>query len=286
MQSLADSRCRRLLVRIQGLEKELAERTRALAVSEQELSAQSRICEEMRNTLQAQKMEAIGQLAGGVAHELNNQLAVIRGSVDLSKNIAPENSVLSKSFQRIILSTEKSASLIRHLMLFGRRHPQFKVRLDLNDQIRGLQSILERLAGDDVAICLDLAPDLWPVRADAVNIEQVIINVAGNAREAMPGGGVITIRTGNAVFDQTTAPPCGGHSGSFVCLTVSDTGTGIEEQHLDRIFEPFFTTKGVGEGPGLGLAVAYGIVDAHGGWIDVTSVTGAGSTFKIYLEVL
>jgi two-component system cell cycle sensor histidine kinase/response regulator CckA len=232
--------------------------------------------------LQSQKMEAVGQLAGGIAHDLNNQLTVIQASVDLNMGLAHENTSFSKAFKRIRLATEKSANLIRQLLLFGRKHPQFKVLLDLNADVRELQEMLERLIGEDVAICLDLAPDLRPVYADATNIEQVVINMAINARDAMQGGGMIAIKTENVVFDQTTAP-VRGYAGSFVCLSVSDTGIGIEKQYLPHIFEPFFTTKEVGKGTGLGLSVAYGIVETHNGWIDVESIPGAGTTFRVYL---
>jgi PAS domain S-box-containing protein len=232
--------------------------------------------------LQSQKMEAVGQLAGGIAHDLNNQLTVIQASVDLNMSLAAKNTAINKAFGRIRQATEKSANLIRQLLLFGRKHPQFKVLLNLNTDVREIQDMLERLIGEDVAICLDLAPDLWNVSADATNIEQVVVNMAINARDAMQGGGMIAIRTENVVFDQTTAPTR-GYAGSFVCLSVSDSGMGIESQYLPHIFEPFFTTKEVGKGTGLGLSVAYGIVEAHGGWIDVESILGAGSTFKVYL---
>jgi PAS domain S-box-containing protein len=232
--------------------------------------------------LQSQKMEAIGQLAGGIAHDLNNQLTVIQASVDLNMGLATENPSFSKAFRRIRHATERSANLIRQLLLFGRKHPQFKVLLDLNDDIRELQEMLQRLIGDDVAICLDLTPDLWTVYADATNIEQVVINMAINSRDAMEGGGMIAIKTENVVFGQATVP-VRGYAGSFVCLSVSDTGMGIESQYLLHIFEPFFTTKEAGKGTGLGLSVAYGIVEAHRGWIDVESMPGAGSTFRVYL---
>jgi len=234
--------------------------------------------------LQSQKMEAVGLLAGGIAHDLNNQLTVIQASVDLNMGLAQENTSFCKAFERIRLATEKSANLIRQLLLFGRKHPQFKVLLDLNADLRDLQEMLERLLGEDVVICLDLAPDLWTVYADATNMEQVVVNMAINARDAMPGGGMIAIKTGNMVFDQATAP-ARGYPGSFVCLSVTDTGTGIESQHLPHIFEPFFTTKEAGKGTGLGLSVAYGIVEAHRGWIGVESEPGAGSTFRVYLPV-
>lgn len=233
--------------------------------------------------LQSQKMEAVGQLAGGIAHDLNNQLTVIQASVDLNMGVMADNNNLSKAFTRIRMATEKSANLIRQLLLFGRKHPQFKVLVDLNVNVGELQEMLERLIGEDVAICHDLAPDLWAVRADATNIEQVIINLAINARDAMPDGGVIVIKTENVLVDQATAPHLRSSNRRFVCISVSDTGTGIEKQHLPHIFEPFYTTKEAGKGTGLGLSVAYGIVEAHGGWIDVESVPGAGSKFKIYL---
>ncbi len=234
--------------------------------------------------LQSQKMEAVGQLAGGIAHDLNNQLTVIQASVDLNMDLARENTSISKAFKRIRLATEKSANLIRQLLLFGRKHPQFMVLLDLNADVRELREMLERLIGEDVAICLDLAPDLRQVYADATNIEQVVINMAINARDAMQGGGMIAIKTGNVDFDQVTAP-IRGYAGSFVCLSVSDTGIGIENLYLAHIFEPFFTTKEVGKGTGLGLSVAYGIVETHKGWIDVESEPGAGSTFRVYLPI-
>jgi signal transduction histidine kinase len=235
--------------------------------------------------LQSQKMEAVGQLAGGIAHDLNNQLTVIQASVDLDMDLAPESSSFSKAFKRIRLATEKSANLIRQLLLFGRKHPQFKATFDPNLSVREIQEMLERLIGEKATIRLDLAPDLWLVYADATNIEQVIINLTMNARDAMTKGGVITIRTENVEFDQSTASQARGYTGSFVCLSVNDTGVGIEKQSLPHIFEPFYTTKDVGKGTGLGLSVAYGIVEAHGGWIDVESVPGAGSTFRIYLPV-
>ncbi|MGD0153653.1 MAG: PAS domain S-box protein [Thermacetogeniaceae bacterium] len=238
--------------------------------------------------LQSQKMEAVGQLAGGIAHDLNNQLTVIQASVDLSLNKAPESSLYNKAFRRIRQASERSANLIRQLLLFGRKHPQFKVLIELNQNISELKEMLERLIGEDVAVHLVLAPDLWAVRADATNIDQVILNLVINARDAMPHGGAITIRTGNVEFEKGILPERPDATGKFVCLSVSDTGAGIEKQHLPHIFEPFFTTKEPGKGTGLGLSVAYGIVDAHRGWIEVESIAGAGSTFKIYIpaEVL
>ncbi len=238
--------------------------------------------------LQSQKMEAVGQLAGGIAHDLNNQLTVIQASVDLSLKNAPEDSPYNKAFRRIRQASERSANLIRQLLLFGRKHPQFKVLIDLNQNISELKEMLERLIGEDVAVHLVLAQDLWAVRADATNIDQVILNLAINARDAMPHGGAITIRTGNVEIDKGTSSECPDATGKFVCLSVSDTGTGIDQQYLPHIFEPFFTTKEPGKGTGLGLSVAYGIVDAHRGWIEVESIAGAGSAFKIYIpaEVL
>ncbi len=245
--------------------------------------------------LQSQKMEAVGQLAGGIAHDLNNQLTVIQASVDLNLGSTPDGSSIGKALRRIRRACERSANLIRQLLLFGHKHPQFVVNIDLNQNVSEMQEMLERLLGEDMIIKLDLAPDLWILQADATNIDQVLINLAINARDAMPEGGVITIRTRNVQIDEAEEPApktVGSRSrgtvsgcGSYVCLSVSDNGSGIPEQYLPHIFEPFFTTKDPGKGTGLGLSVAYGIVEAHGGWIDVFSDVGVGSTFEVFLPV-
>jgi len=182
----------------------------------------------------------------------------------------------------------RSANLARQLMLFGRKHPQFRVALDLNSNLEELREMLERLIGEDITIRFELSGDLRPIMADAANIDQVIINLVLNARDAMSGGGTITIKTENVQI----AEPCfpleqnAPRQGVFVCLTVSDTGTGMDGDVMSHIFEPFFTTKEPGKGTGLGLSVAYGIIKAHDGWINVKSNVGSGTTFEVLLPAL
>lgn len=237
--------------------------------------------------LHAQKMEAVGRLAGGIAHALNNQLTVIQASVDLQLPHISRCSPLYRSFLKIRKAAWNSANLARQLMLFGQKHPQFRVILDLNGCLQELREMLERLCGENVVIRFELSGDLRPIMADAANIDQVIINLVLNARDAMPEGGTITIRTENvripvpSPYGQNTV-----EKKDFVCLSVSDTGTGIEENMISCIFEPFFTTKEPGDGAGLGLSVAYGIVKAHGGWINVRTKVGSGTIFEVLLPAL
>lgn len=235
----------------------------------------------------SQKMEAVGQLAGGMAHDLNNQMTVIQACVDLYLKSVPESDPIHKAFIRIRRAAERSANLTRQLMLFARKHPQFREPLDLNSNIRELQEMFKRMIGEDITIKLDLSDDLWIVNADAGNIDQVITNLVLNARDAMPQGGTITIKTENVKFEESR---CGAPQGSrpccFVRLTVEDTGTGMDEQVLSHIFEPFFTTKDPDKGTGLGLSVAYGIIQDHEGWINVKSKVGQGTVFEIYLPAM
>ncbi|MGB9793184.1 MAG: ATP-binding protein [Thermacetogeniaceae bacterium] len=235
--------------------------------------------------LHVKKMEAIGRLAGGIAHALNNQLTVIQASVDLQLPHISRCSPLYNSLLRIRKAAWNAANLARQLMLFGQSQPQFKVVLDLNQCLLELREMLQRICGEDVAVRFDLAGDLLPVMGDAANIDQVIINLVLNARDAMPEGGTITIKTENV---KITVPSSSGESAfrDFVCLAVSDTGTGIDEELISFIFEPFFTTKRPGEGAGLGLSVAYGIVKAHGGWINVKTKVGSGTTFEVLLPAV
>jgi len=233
---------------------------------------------------QSQKMEAVGQLAGGMAHDLNNQLTVIQACVDLYLKSVPEKDTIHKAFIRIRRAAERSANLTRQLMLFARKHPQFLEPLDLNSNIRELLEMFKRLIGEDITIELGLSDGLWIVNADAGNIDQVITNLVLNARDAMPQGGTITIKTENVKFEENY-PEC-GRPGCFVRLTVEDTGAGMNEQVLSHIFDPFFTTKEPGKGTGLGLSVAYGIIKDHEGWINVKSQVGRGSVFEIYLPAI
>ena len=234
--------------------------------------------------LHAQKMEAVGMLAGGIAHDFNNLLTIIQGNAELALLALGEGDGVKEALERVLTAAERGASLVRQLRLFGRKQPMEPRSLDLNEVLSNLLAMLGRLIGEDISIETDLAPDLWPVSGDETNLEQVVMNLAVNARDAMPSGGTLTIATDNVVLgeDDCVAMP-EGRPGRFVQLMVSDTGHGMDEQTIARIFEPFFTTKGPGQGSGLGLSVVYGIVKEHDGWITVRSKPGAGTTFTIYL---
>jgi PAS domain S-box-containing protein len=233
---------------------------------------------------QAQKMEAIGQLAGGVAHDFNNILTVIQGSASLLLNPQLKPAEKSDCSHQIIRAAERAAGLIRQLLLFGRKQVMQPVNLDLNEVVGGMTRMLKRILGEDIALRSDFASSLPPVFGDAGMIEQVVLNLAVNSRDAMPGGGRLTIATGTETLDERQAQLNPDASpGPHVWLAVSDTGCGIPPENLPRIFEPFFTTKDVGKGTGLGLATVYGIIRQHRGWITVDSEPGKGSTFRICL---
>jgi PAS domain S-box-containing protein len=234
--------------------------------------------------LQAQKMEAIGRLAGGVAHDFNNLLTTIQGYTDLIMMKIDEMNPLYKDLEQIHLAAVRAGSLTRQLLLFSRRQPMELVPLDINKTIDDLLKMLSRLIGEDITISTDMEPDLWTVRADAGNIEQVIMNLAVNARDAMPKGGRLIIRTENVIMDEEHCKVIPeARPGKFVCLSIEDTGVGMDKEIIQRIFEPFFSTKEAGKGTGLGLSVVYGIVKQHKGWINVYSEPGQGSIFKVYL---
>ncbi|MGD0153246.1 MAG: response regulator [Thermacetogeniaceae bacterium] len=234
----------------------------------------------------AQKMEAVGQLAGGVAHELNNQLTIIQTCMDLHSQRFPLDSFVYDTFMNIRKATEKSANLTRQLLLFGRRQPQFKAPVNLNQIIQDNLKMLDQLIGEDVAIKYSFEPGLWTVYADAASLDQILINLVLNARDAMHKGGILTIKLKNMILSKEHLEQA-GHTkpGRYVCLSVSDTGTGIDKQALPHIFEPFFTTKELGRGTGLGLSVVYGIIKDHDGYINVKSATtrNHGTTFRVFL---
>lgn len=238
--------------------------------------------------LQSQKMEAVGQLAGGMAHDLNNQLTVIQACVDLYLNKVEKEQPIYDAFVKIRRAAERSANLTRQLMLFARKHPQFKKPINLNCNIKELQEMLVQIIGEDITIKLELSDRLWSVNADAGNIDQVLMNLVLNARDVIPLGGTITIRTENVTIKGSdhAANSEINRTGNFVCLAVKDDGSGIDEQDLPHIFEPFFTTKEPGKGTGLGLSVVYGIISAHDGWIETTSLVGQGTLFEIFLPAI
>jgi two-component system cell cycle sensor histidine kinase/response regulator CckA len=233
---------------------------------------------------QSQKMEAVGRLAGGVAHDFNNILTVIHGHASLLRQNAGLTGSAARSAQQISEAAERAAALTRQLLAFSRRQVIQPRRLNMNQVVSEISSMLGRVLGEDIALRVNYFPKPAIIHADAGMIEQVLLNLSINARDAMPKGGLLTI--GISVME-TEPRQCAAHAearaGKFVCLTVSDRGCGIDPQHLSRIFEPFFTTKEVGKGTGLGLATVYGIVKQHLGWIEVESKPNQGATFKVFL---
>ncbi|HEY0444892.1 MAG TPA: ATP-binding protein [Allosphingosinicella sp.] len=259
---------------------------------------EQRVADEIRERMQveealrqAQKMEAIGQLTGGVAHDFNNLLTIIMGSLDSIRrqledpakelDIARLRRLQNMAFQ----GAERASTLTSRLLAFARRQPLKPEPIDLNKLAAGLTDLLQRTLGERIALETVSTPGLWLANADRAELESALVNVAINARDAMPNGGKLTIETANVWLDEDyvrkltePVPP-----GQYVMLAVADTGQGMDRQTLDRVFEPFFTTKGVGKGTGLGLSQVYGFVRQSGGHIRIYSEPGAGTTIKLYL---
>jgi len=235
--------------------------------------------------LQAQKMEAIGVLAGGVAHDFNNILTIIQGNLDLALMRIEDydDPELIRDLKASHEASVRAADLTSQLLLFSRKQPMRFANEDLNQIIEDMLKMLHRLIGEDVSIKTDLAEDLYSARIDRGSIEQLIMNLVVNARDAMPEGGEVTIKTVNSNGDEIPKDKRKYHL--YVKLSLSDNGQGIEENILNDIFNPFFTTKGPGKGTGLGLSVVFGIVQQHNGWIDVNSEPGKGTVFSVYLPV-
>jgi signal transduction histidine kinase len=233
---------------------------------------------------QAHKMEAVGRLAGGIAHDFNNVLTAIFGYTDLLLEQIPPGEEMRADVEEIRRAAERAAALTRQLLAFSRKQILQPRVIDLNEVAGSVERMLSRLVGADVKVVFSPGTGLWPVRADPGQIEQVLMNLSANARDAMPEGGELRIATANRVLgegDLANLPGLG--PGEYVTLTVRDTGPGVPENVRLHIFEPFFTTKAQGKGTGLGLATVYGIVKQSGGGIYLESGTGTGAAFTIYL---
>ncbi|HWX20280.1 MAG TPA: response regulator [Candidatus Binatia bacterium] len=236
-----------------------------------------------RQLRQAQKMEAIGQLAAGVAHDFNNILTVIQGHAGLMERSLADGKPSSKSLEQISKAAVRAATLIRQLLMFSRKQVMQFRHLDLNETLSNAIKMLERLVGEHVQIDLRPQPSIPAIYADASMLDQIVMNLAVNARDAMPDGGRVSISTSLQTIHRAPTPmDPQRRDGEFVCLTFTDTGAGMDTPILSRIFEPFFTTKPVGKGTGLGLSTVFGIVRAHQGWLVVESQPNQGTTFRLY----
>jgi len=233
---------------------------------------------------QSQKMEAIGRLAGGIAHDFNNLLTIINGHSEVQVDRLSDGDPMRRHAEEIQKAVSRAAALVRQLLAFSRKQTAQPVELDVNATIVESGKMLPRLIGEDIHLVMALAPTLGRVKADPVQLEQILLNLAVNARDAMPEGGKLTVETAEVSWDDAHCqqhPGC--RPGKYVMLAVSDTGLGMDRETQARIFEPFFTTKEKGRGTGLGLATVYGIVNQNGGYISVSSEVGRGTTFRIYL---
>ncbi len=237
-----------------------------------------------RQLRQAQKMEAVGRLAGGVAHDFNNMLGVILGYAELARQKVGPDDALAEDLEQIMTAARRSADITRQLLAFARRQTVAPRVLDLNDTVEGMLRMLRRLIGEDIELRWLPGAGLWPVRIDPTQVDQILANLLVNARDAIDGVGQVSLETHNARLDAAWRSDHPDFSpGEYVLLAVSDTGRGMDSETLENLFEPFFTTKELGRGTGLGLATVYGIVRQNGGLIDVSSQPSHGTTFRIYL---
>lgn len=258
---------------------------RAVLCTVHDISDRVKLEEQLR---QAQKMEAVGRLAGGIAHDFNNLLTAIRGNAELMSHRVRKDPAMASEVDEILHAADRAASLTRQLLAFSRKQVLQPVALDLNESISGVSRMARRLIGTDVQLRLELGTSVSQVLADPAQIEQVLLNLIVNARDAMPSGGLITVTTADVELapDAPEVLQAGIGGGRFVLLDVTDTGIGMDQATKARIFEPFFTTKETGRGTGLGLSTVYGIIRQTGGAITVESERGHGASFKVYLPAV
>jgi two-component system cell cycle sensor histidine kinase/response regulator CckA len=249
----------------------------------QDVTERARIEQQLR---QAQKMEAVGQLAAGIAHDFNNLLTVILGNISLQLGTPGLDEKLASSLQQVARASERASSLTRQLLAYSRKQIIQRRPLDLSESVTNSIQMLRRIIGEHIVVNTELTADLPPIHADPTSVDQIIMNLALNARDAMPDGGQLTLSSELCTFgsDVTGRHP-NASAGTFVCLAVRDTGCGMDESTMKRLFEPFFTTKEQGKGTGMGLATVYGIAQQHDGWVDVESRPRCGATFRVYFPI-
>ncbi|QQV79483.1 response regulator (plasmid) [Sphingomonas aliaeris] len=241
-------------------------------------------CQQANDTLrQSQKMEAVGQLTGGIAHDFNNLLQIVTGNLEmLSRRLPPDDARLRRAADNAMSGAQRAATLTQRLLAFARRQPLAPKPLDPNHLVDGMSDLMRRTLGETVSVDVRLAPELWKVEADANQLENALLNLAVNARDAMSPGGTLTISTANGIIGEADAED-DAIPGHYVSLAVCDTGAGMSEATMSRVFEPFFTTKDVGKGTGLGLSMVYGFVKQSGGHLRIESALDRGTTVTLYL---
>lgn len=251
---------------------------------EERVAAAVTDCQQANDALrQAQKMEAVGQLTGGIAHDFNNLLQIVTGNLEmLSRRLPTDDARLRRAADSAMSGAQRAATLTQRLLAFARRQPLDPKRLDLNQLVDSMSDLMRRTLGETVSIDINLAGDLWRVEADANQLENALLNLAVNARDAMTQGGTLTITTANGIIGEADAED-DAVPGHYVSLAVCDTGAGMSDETMARVFEPFFTTKEIGKGTGLGLSMVYGFVKQSGGHLRIESSLGRGTTVTLYL---
>jgi two-component system, NtrC family, sensor kinase len=278
---------RRSRLKVEELTGMVAKRTTELEAANAELKREGEQRLDLERQLRhAQKMEAVGQLAAGVAHDFNNILTIIHGHATMLGLRLETEGPNAKSLGQIRISVERAANLVRQLLTFSRKRAMQFRNVELNDVIQSVSNLIRQSLGEQISLRLDCTPGLPGIFADRGMIEQILVNLTVNAHDAIAGEGQVTIRSSPVTVgtDHAAANP-EARTGQFVCLSVSDNGSGIDAQTMEHLFEPFFTTKDVGKGTGLGLATVYGIVKEHQGWLEVQSTVGAGSTFQVFFPI-